>query len=116
MMFGGGGLPGAHQRCFGGGGPPPAGSVPPPPERLIADGWGYAFLNPASIQADNGAGLRKGIIGLVNKGQPRKPDDWGSLRAWAWGAARALDYVQTDRTVDATHVGIEGGSRYGKAA
>ncbi|MBE3109417.1 MAG: hypothetical protein IMZ46_02725, partial [Acidobacteria bacterium] len=68
------------------------------------------------IQADNGAGLTRGIIGLVNKGQPRKRDDWGSLRAWAWGAARALDYLETDRSVDARHVGIEGVSRYGKAA
>ena len=61
-------------------------------------------------------GLLKGIIGLVNKGQPRKPDDWGSLRAWAWGASRALDYLETDKAVDAKHVGIEGVSRYGKAA
>jgi len=86
-------------------------------EQLLADGWGYATINPSSIQADNGAGLTKGIIGLVNKGQPRKPDDWGSLRAWAWGAARALDYLEANEpTVDAKHVGIEGVSRYGKAA
>ena len=70
----------------------------------------------ASIQADNGAGLTRGIIGLVNKGQPRKPDDWGALRAWAWGAARGLDYLETDPAVDAKQVGIEGVSRYGKAA
>jgi hypothetical protein len=102
-----------------GAGPPVAnapGADPPPTEQLIADGWGYALLTPASIQADNGAGLTKGIIGLVNKGQPRKPDDWGSLRAWSWGASRALDYLETDRAVDARHVGIEGVSRYGKAA
>jgi hypothetical protein len=89
----------------------------PSTEQLLADGWGYATINPSSIQADNGAGLTKGIIGLVNKGQPRKPDDWGSLRAWAWGAARALDYLEANEpTVDAKHVGIEGVSRYGKAA
>lgn len=87
-----------------------------PTERLIAAGWGYMTINPGSIQADNGAGLTRGIIGLVNKGQPRKPDDWGSLRAWAWGAARALDYLETDPSVDAKKVGIEGVSRYGKAA
>jgi lysophospholipase L1-like esterase len=94
---------------------PPA-ADPPAPQQLIADGWGYAYINPASIQADNGSGLTKGVIGLVNKGQPRKPDDWGSLRAWAWGASRALDYLETDKSVDARHVGIEGVSRYGKAA
>jgi hypothetical protein len=85
-------------------------------QQLLQKGWGYAILVPASFQADNGAGLRQGIIGLVNKGQPRKPDDWGTLRAWAWGASRALDYFETDKDVDMHRVGIEGLSRYGKAA
>ena len=98
------------------GAPGSPGSDPPATEQLITDGWGYAYINPASIQADNGAGLTKGIIGLVNKGKPRKPDDWGALRAWAWGASRGLDYLETDKAVDAKHVGIEGVSRYGKAA
>jgi peptidoglycan/xylan/chitin deacetylase (PgdA/CDA1 family) len=53
---------------------------------------------------------------LANKGQPRKLDDWGSLRAWGWGASRALDYFETDKSVDAKRVAIEGLSRYGKAA
>ncbi len=101
---------------FGFPGAQSANADPPSTEQLLADGWGYARINPASIQADNGAGLTSGIIGLVNKGQPRKPDDWGSLRAWAWGAARGLDYLKTDPAVDAKHVGIEGVSRYGKAA
>jgi len=94
----------------------PPGSGPTPTEELIAAGWGYAVISPASIQADNGEGLTRGIIGLVNHGQPRKPDDWGALRAWAWGAARGLDYLETDPAVDARHVGIEGVSRFGKAA
>ncbi len=102
---------------FGGmGGQPNANADPPSIQQLLMAGWGYAVIDPSSIQADNGAGLTKGIIGLVNKGQPRKPDDWGSLRAWAWGAARGLDYLETDAAVDAKHVGIEGVSRYGKAA
>ncbi len=111
---------------FGRGGPPPdfgpgglkgpIGTDPPATQQLIANGWGYAYLNPGSVQADNGAGLTAGIIGLVNHGQPRKPDDWGSLRAWAWGAARGLDYLESDSSVDAKKVGIEGVSRYGKAA
>ena len=134
MMFGGRGLPGlapppparpggpgAAAAALGRGGPPagftpPAASDPPATEQLIAAGWGYASINPGSIQADNGAGLTRGVIGLVNKGQPRKPDDWGSLRAWAWGASRGLDYLETDKMVDAKKVGIEGVSRYGKAA
>ncbi len=88
----------------------------PPTEELLRAGWGYAMIDPNSIQADNGAGLTRGIIGLVNKGQARKPEDWGALRAWAWGAARGLDYLETDSLVDAKKAGIEGVSRYGKAA
>lgn len=84
--------------------------------QLIADGWGFVLFDPGSVQADNGAGMTRGIIGLVNKGQPRKPGDWGALRAWAWGASRGLDDLATDPAVDAKHVGIEGVSRYGKAA
>ncbi len=113
---------------FGFGFPPrPAGAAaantpprPAPPgtpwqQQMLAKGWGYAIIVPNSIQADNGAGLTQGIIGLVNKGQPRKPDDWGALRAWGWGASRALDYFETDKAVNAKQVGIEGHSRYGKA-
>lgn len=92
------------------------GPDPPATQQLIEAGWGYAQLLPASVQADNGAGLTQGVIGLVNKGQRRKPDDWGALRAWAWGASRALDYLTTDNTVDNKRIGIEGVSRYGKAA
>lgn len=84
-------------------------------EQLISRGWGYAILNPTSVQADHGAGLRQGIIGLVNKGEPRKPDDWGALRAWAWGASRVVDYLETDPAIDAKRVAVEGLSRYGKA-
>src|SRR5262249_45570855 len=41
-------------------------------------------------------------------------DDWGTLRAWSWGASRALDYLETDKTVDARQVGLAGHSRFGK--
>jgi hypothetical protein len=115
MQFGGGLGPG---RGAGRGGPP----APAPPagpawqQQVLARGWGYAQIVPNSIQADNGAGLTSGIIGLANKGQPRKLDDWGALSAWGWGASRALDYFVTDKAVDATRVAVQGHSRYGKAA
>ncbi len=85
-------------------------------QQVLARGWGFAELIPISVQADNGAGLTQGIIGLMNKGQPRDLDDWGTLRAWGWGASRALDYFETDPAVDAKKVGLEGHSRFGKAA
>jgi hypothetical protein len=110
---------------FGGRGPTtgrapasrPAQLGPPWTDQAIAHGWGYGYLNPASIQPDNNK-LLTGIIGLTNKGQPRKPDQWGALRAWGWGVSRLVDYFEAnpDSKVDAKKVGIEGVSRYGKAA
>jgi hypothetical protein len=88
--------------------------------QAIQHGWGYGFINPSSIQADTGRGmsLRQGIIGLTYKGEPRKPDQWGALRAWGWGVSRLVDYFEAnpDAKVDPKKVGIEGVSRYGKAA
>ena len=99
-------------------GSPPSGPGPKGPnamELLLAKGWGYAKFDPKSVQADSGAGLTRGIIGLVNAGQPRQPDDWGSLAAISWGLSRTMDYLETDHDVDATRVGLQGMSRWGKA-
>lgn len=111
VMFGFGTMPDEKAPMFG---PPP--SAPPAPDQLIADGWGYVSLNTSSIQPDNGAGLTAGVIGIANDGHRRMPDQWGALRAWGWGASRVLDYLLTDPSVDSKRVGIEGVSRYGKAA
>jgi len=111
MQFGGGPVGGPGRAPVPGRGP----TGPTWQQQVLAKGWGYATLATSTIQTDNGAGLTQGIIGLVNKGQRRKPDDWGALRAWAWGASRALDYFETDNAVDAKQVGLEGHSRYGKA-
>ncbi|HLX72847.1 MAG TPA: acetylxylan esterase [Verrucomicrobiae bacterium] len=96
--FGGRGEPGWHSQA-------------------LSNGWAYGTIVPTSIQEDNNH-LRSGIIGLCNKGQPRKPDDWGALRAWQWGVSRMIDYFEAhpEYMVDAKKVGIEGLSRYGKAA
>jgi hypothetical protein len=105
-----------HPRPF------PAGftlAQPPLPdyrEQLLLKGWGFAILDTSSIQADNGAGLNEGIIGLTNHGKPRSLEDWGVLRAWAWGASRGIDYLETDQDVDAKKLAIFGHSRGGKAA
>jgi hypothetical protein len=80
----------------------------------LKKGWGFATLVPTSIQADYGAGLTQGIIGLVNKGERRKPEDWGALKAWAWGASRVMDLLKN--RVLMQKVTIAGHSRHGKAA
>jgi lysophospholipase L1-like esterase len=100
---------------FGGFGP--RGNAKPWTQQAIEHGWGYGTINPNSIQPDNNH-LEMGVIGLCNKGQPRKPDDWGALRAWGWGLSRLIDYFSADHEshIDTKKVCIEGVSRYGKAA
>jgi hypothetical protein len=80
-------------------------------------GWGLCAYNPTSVQADSGSGLTSYLIGLINKGNWRKPNDWGALGAWSWGVSRIVDYFEqaNDPNVDATKLGLEGHSRYGKA-
>jgi hypothetical protein len=137
LMFGGGGTrpenippttvcvppgtvpaaPGAGARGVGSGAGPGAGPAAGSPQEQIASrGWAYASISTASVQADNGQGLTCGIIGLINKGQPRKLEDWGVLSAWGWGMSKVLDYFETDKAVDARRVAVYGHSRDGKAA
>lgn len=86
-------------------------------QQALNKGWGHGTISPNSIQGDNNR-LREGIIGLTNKGEPRSPEDWGALRAWAWGVSRLIDYFEDnkDSGVDPAKVCITGVSRYGKAA
>lgn len=87
------------------------GPGPTAKEQVLAKGWAYAELIPTSVQADNGAGLTQGIIGLLNKGQPRDLDDWGVLRAWAWSVSAAVDYFETNNAIDASKVAMAGDQR-----
>jgi hypothetical protein len=95
---------------------PEAATGPTAQQQVLALGWGYGTFAATTVQADTGGGLCSGIIGLVNRGQPRQPGDWGALAAWSWGLSRTIDYLQTDRSVDATRLGVEGHSRWGKTA
>jgi hypothetical protein len=90
--------------------------APDSAQLLLQRGWGFVWINATDIQPDNGASFDKGIIGLMNKGRPRRMDDWGVLRAWAWADSRAIDYLQTDPDVCGGQIGIFGHSRFGKGA
>ena len=80
----------------------PFGPGKPWQQMVVERGWAAAQIVPTSVQADGGYGLREGIIGLCNKGQYRKPADWGSLRAWGWGASEMIVYFETVDLFDAT--------------
>lgn len=89
----------------------------PPWRRQVLDrGWAFASMDGPRVQADDGAGLTAGVIGVGNNGEPRDLDDWGALRAWGWGASRIVDFLESRDGYDGSRVAVFGHSRFGKAA
>lgn len=87
-----------------------------PLAEVLGRGWAYASLNYSEIQPDRAERWTEGVIGLTLKaGQTRPaPDEWGTISAWAWGVSRAIDYLESDKDVDAKRIAITGTSRLGK--
>jgi hypothetical protein len=87
-------------------------------EMILARGYGLATAWYCDIEPDRPDGWRQGVRGALlppGASQPA-PEAWGAIATWAWGLSRAMDYLQTDRDVDARHVAVLGHSRLGKTA
>jgi hypothetical protein len=106
---------------FGGGGTTPAANLPsgePPVARdIVARGWGYATIFYQDIQPDRADTAKEGVIHLARPaGQTPGDTEWGAIAVWAWAVSRTIDYLATDRAVDARHIALQGHSRLGKTA
>ena len=95
---------------------PGQGPGPGPGAEILARGWGYATVGYLDIQPDRANAWKEGVIGMtLSPGQSQPaPDEWGTISAWAWGISRIVDYLQTDKRVDAKQIAIQGHSRLGK--
>ena len=85
-------------------------------DKLLAAGFGVAGMYYGDVDPDFSGGIPFGVRALYLKPGQAEPaaDEWGAIAAWGWGISRALDYLETDRSVDARRVAIFGISRLGK--
>ena len=85
-------------------------------ERLTAAGYAVATIYYGDIEPDYKLGYQKGIRGYYLKPGQKVPadDEWGAISAWSWGLSRAMDYLETDKQIDAKRVALQGVSRLGK--
>ncbi len=83
---------------------------------FLEAGFGVATFYYGDVDPDFLGGVKHGVRAMYLKpGQTEPaPNEWGAIGAWAWGASRALDYLETDKGVDAKRVAITGVSRLGK--
>ena len=111
VNFGGGD---AARGRNGGAGAPFGG--PPVASEILARGWGYATVGYQDIQPDRANAWHEGVIGLTLSPGQRQPaaDEWGTISAWAWGVSRIIDYLETDKLVNAKQIAVQGHSRLGK--
>ncbi len=89
-----------------------------PVERILDRGYALATVYYGDIEPDHADGLKDGVRSRFGPGAQGRlgRTDWGAIAGWAWGLRRALDYLETDRDVDARRVALLGHSRLGKAA
>lgn len=87
-----------------------------PVAKFIDAGYGVATFYYGDVDPDFLGGVPLGARAhYLKAGQTEPaPDEWGAISAWAWGASRAMDYLETDAAVDAKRIAITGVSRLGK--
>ena len=79
-------------------------------DMILAAGFGLATFYYYEVEPDFKDGKMLGIRSLA-------PDEtWGAIGAWAYALSRAMDYLETDKAVDAKRVAVTGHSRLGKTS
>jgi hypothetical protein len=89
-----------------------------PIETILARGYAFATAYYGDLEPDHAEAFKDSVRARFGPGVmgTLSPRDWGAISAWAWGLRRALDYLETDRDIDAKRVALLGHSRLGKTA
>jgi hypothetical protein len=86
-----------------------------PVEKILDAGYALATAYRGDIDPDRSDGYAESIRSAWPE-LARGGDNFSAIAAWAWALSRGLDYLETDRLVDAHRVVAFGWSRLGKAA
>ncbi|HRH95776.1 MAG TPA: acetylxylan esterase [Prosthecobacter sp.] len=90
-----------------------------PLEMILRRGFAVATCYYGDIEPDHADGWKDGLRAAVSKDGANtvwKDGEWGAIGAWAWGLSRMVDYLETDRLINAKHVAVIGHSRLGKTS
>ncbi len=86
-----------------------------PVATIVKAGYGVATFFTGDLYPDGDDKWAESILPYYRT-SASDPAHMGAIATWAWGLSRALDYLVSDRDVDARRVIAIGHSRYGKAA
>lgn len=84
--------------------------------QILAAGYGLVTAYYSDIEPDHAEGWKTGIRTTLRKALQIEPEEWCAIGAWAWGLGQMMDYLQTDKLIDAKKVALIGHSRLGKTA
>lgn len=88
-----------------------------PAEEIVARGYAAITFWNGDVAPDRNYGNRRGVFACFENPENDRPHDaWGTISAWAWGASRVMDWIETEPLLDAKHVAVVGHSRGGKTA
>lgn len=87
-----------------------------PVHQIVSRGYAAAIFDVEDVSPDDKIRFTDGILNKLYPEQLSMPDGMRGLSAWAWGAMRAMDYFETDESIDEQKASVVGHSRGGKAA
>lgn len=87
-----------------------------PVKKLISRGYATVAFRCGHIVDDDEDGFRTGVYSALEDYRKRTDSSWGAISAWAWGASRVADWLETEPLADTNHLAVVGHSRLGKSA
>jgi hypothetical protein len=87
-----------------------------PAEQVIEAGYGISGFDVIDVSPDDKVKFTEGILEQLYPEQLEMDNGMRALGAWGWGASRAIDYFEKDKSVDATKIISVGHSRGGKSS